>query len=490
MRILLTGATGFIGSRLLAALQHRGHEVWCAGRRPPPHSIGWMAIDFRRALQPAQWRPLLEGVDVVINAVGIFRESGDQRFTELHDQAPRALFSACVEAGVQRVVQLSALGVEQGATAYQRSKHAADAFLRALPIDGVVVQPSLVFGADGDSAARLLTLAAMPLLMLPDGGHQKVQPVHVHDVVEAICRLVEAPLTTPVGGRSVPLVGPEPITLHDYLQQLRFAVGLPPTAALPVPAALVDVAARLGARRGGLLDPDAMTMLRQGSVASPTAITLLLGEAPREPADFLIGEPQAALRAQARLGWLMPLLRITLGLVWIVTGLLSLGVFPREASYAMLGQAGIAPAFQPLMLDGAALLDLLLGVLTLWPPLRARWRCRLWAAQAGLMALYMGVIAAQLPEYWLHPFGPLLKNLPMLAVLLLLYVHDRDLASPPWPLGGMGDADRTGPATDWHRADELFGSRRGPGGRGERGEPGELGERDGLRAAYQLPQRR
>jgi hypothetical protein len=162
----------------------------------------------------------------------------------------------------------------------------------------------------------------------------------------------------------------------------------------------------------------------------------------------------------------------------------------------MLGQAGIAPAFQPLMLDGAALLDLLLGVLTLWPPLRARWRCRLWAAQAGLMALYMGVIAAQLPEYWLHPFGPLLKNLPMLAVLLLLYVHDRDLASPPWPLGGMGDADRTGPATDWHRADELFGSRRDPGERGERGKPGELrelgepGERDGLRAAYQLPQRR
>lgn len=460
MRILLTGATGFIGSRILATLQLRGHEVWCAGRRPPVHSVGWMAIDFRRALQPVQWRPLLVGVDVVINAVGIFRESGDQRFAQLHDEAPRALFSACVEAGVQRVVQLSALGVEQRITGYQRSKHAADAFLRALPLDGIVVQPSLVFGADGDSAARLLTLAAMPLLPLPGHGRQRVQPVHVDDVVEAICRLVEAPPAARAGGRSVPLVGPEAITLHDYLQQLRFAIGLPPAAALPLPAPLVNLAARLGERRGGLLDRDAVTMLRQGSTGSSTAITLLLGHAPREAADFLLGEPLAALRAQARLGWLLPLLRMTLGLVWIVTGVLSLGVFPREASYELLGRAGVAPSFQPLALDAAAVLDLLLGVLTLWPPLRARWRCRLWAAQAGLMLVSMAIIASQLPEFWLHPFGPLLKNLPMLAVLLLLYLQDRDLASPPWPLGGMSDADRAGPVTDWRAADELFDDRR------------------------------
>lgn len=456
MRILLTGATGFIGSRILAALQLRGHEVWCAGRHPPPHSIGWMAIDYRRALQPAQWRPLLEGVDVVINAVGIFRESGDQRFGTLHDEAPRALFGACVEAGVQRVVQLSALGVEQRITAYQRSKHAADAFLRTLPIDGVVVQPSLVFGAEGESATRLLALAAMPLLLLPDGGRQRVQPVHVDDVVEAICRLVEAPLATAAGGRSVPLVGPEAITLHDYLQQLRFAVGLPPAAALPLPAPLVDLAARLGARRGGLLDPEALTMLRHGSTGASTAITLLLGHAPREAADFLLGEPLAALRSQARLGWLLPLLRITLGLVWIISGLLSLGLFPREASYELLGRFGVAPTFRPLLLDAVTVGQLLLGALTLWPPLRARWRCRLWAAQAGLLGLSMVLVASQLPEFWLHPFGPLLKNLPMLALLLLLYLQDRDLASPPWPLGGISDADRAGPVTDWRRADELF----------------------------------
>ena len=197
-------------------------------------------------------------------------------------------------------------------------------------------------------------------------------------------------------------------------------------------------------------------MLRHGSTGPSTAITLLLGHAPREAADFLLGEPLAALRSQARLGWLLPLLRITLGLVWIISGLLSLGLFPREASYELLGRFGVAPTFRPLLLDAVTVGQLLLGALTLWPPLRARWRCRVWAAQAGLLGLSMVLVASQLPEFWLHPFGPLLKNLPMLALLLLLYLQDRDLASPPWPLGGISDADRAGPVTDWRRADELF----------------------------------
>jgi hypothetical protein len=79
----------------------------------------------------------------------------------------------------------------------------------------------------------------------------------------------------------------------------------------------------------------------------------------------------------------------------------------------------VPPAWQPLALYGAAALDLLLGLLTLWPLRRQRW---LWSAQIALIAGYTLIISWRLPEYWLHPYGPLTKNLPLLALLVLLFV--------------------------------------------------------------------
>ncbi len=121
-------------------------------------------------------------------------------------------------------------------------------------------------------------------------------------------------------------------------------------------------------------------------------------------------------RTAARLQWLLPMLRLSLAFVWILTGIVSLGLFPVQQSYELLARAGVPPAWQPAMLHGAAVLDLLLGLLTLWPR-PSRW---LWAAQALLIVTYTIVITVRLPEFWLHPYGPISKNLPMLAALLLL----------------------------------------------------------------------
>jgi hypothetical protein len=103
-----------------------------------------------------------------------------------------------------------------------------------------------------------------------------------------------------------------------------------------------------------------------------------------------------------------------------VTGIVSLGIYPVEQSYELLARTGVPAALRPLALYGAALLDLAFGVATL--ALRsARW---LWLAQIALIAAYTVIISVRLPEYWLHPYGPILKNLPMLALLLLLFVLD------------------------------------------------------------------
>ena len=158
--ILIVGATGFIGSRLASALAARGHSVIGAARNAPADEerrrcfAGFLRLDFGDMTSPERWRGLLEGVDAVVNAAGILRETRTQSFRLLHDRAPRALFEACVRYAVPRIVQISALGADEAATSgYHVSKRRADDALREMPLAWTIVQPSLVYGPGGRSAA-------------------------------------------------------------------------------------------------------------------------------------------------------------------------------------------------------------------------------------------------------------------------------------------------------------------------------------------------
>src|SRR6266481_841295 len=113
MRILLTGANGFIGRYLRARLSTAGHDVVPALRNPvqtdallpQPRSI---AVDFNRDVTPQAWLPRLRGIDAVINCAGILQGGRGQSIAAIHEQAPKALFAACESAGVKRVIQISA----------------------------------------------------------------------------------------------------------------------------------------------------------------------------------------------------------------------------------------------------------------------------------------------------------------------------------------------------------------------------------------------
>ena len=427
MKIVLTGATGFIGSHLRRALFEAGHELVCMGRRADPAQPchAWIAADFA-APEPAAWVRGLAGAHCLINTVGLFRESPGARFGDLHGAGARALFDACVDAGVPRVIHFSALGADATAsTEFQRSKHALDEHLLGLPLLAFVLQPSLVFGLDGASARRLLTLASLPVVPLPAGGGQWLQPVHIDDVVAVVLALLLVPVPRePL--RRVPLVGPHPIRLVDYLRALRRGLQLEHTAELAVPAVVMRAIARLGnAWPHALLDSAAWSMLQRGNVGPPQMATALLMRPPRPASGFIAPEQAAAARREAQLRWLLPLLRASLAFVWLVSGLVSLGLYPTADSLALLARAGVPAALQPSVLIAAALLDLLLGVLTLCPSARPR---TLWLAQALLIVVYMAIVTVRLPEFWLHPFGPLSKNVPMLALLGLLWA-----LAPPTP---------------------------------------------------------
>ncbi|HET8747328.1 MAG TPA: NAD(P)H-binding protein [Ramlibacter sp.] len=419
MRVLLTGATGFIGRAVAQALRQRGHAVVPATRRPPPGGGEHVQADFAAVPPRDWWVPRLAGIDAVVNAIGILREQGGQTFEALHHRAPAELFHACHAAGVRCVVQVSALGADaRGRTGYHRSKKAADDVLRALPLRSAIVQPSLVYGPGGTSAALFNKLAAAPVLPFPAGGRMLVQPVHLHDVVQGIVHLVEEP---PEGSSTYAFAGPQPLALADYLRHLRAAMGENPRQwIVPLPASLFRAGATLaGLVPGSMLDRDTADMLLAGNAAEVNGLPALLGRAPRAPRDFIAPAARESARREAALDLWLPVLRLALAFMWLWTALVSFGLYPVRDSLALLARVGLHGAAASVALYGAALLDLVLGVLTLAAP--ARWRRPVWLAQAALVAGYTVLITVFLPEYWLHPYGPITKNLPILALIGLLW---------------------------------------------------------------------
>jgi uncharacterized protein YbjT (DUF2867 family) len=414
MVILITGATGFIGRRLVNALRAAGHTVIAASRHAKS-SANSVSADFTRDLDSAQWLPKLAGVDIVINAVGILREQGEQTFEKIHTRAPQALFKACATAGVSKVIQISALGADHGSTRYFTSKHAADEYLATLPVAWTIVQPSLVFGEGGTSASLFTLLASLPVIPLPGGGRQQVQPLHIDDVIAAIVEIVA---TSSTDGRRVPLVGPEPISLREFLRRLRGRMQSSIALFVSIPAALMQITARVAELLpGSLLDRETLAMLDAGNTASPAATNQLLKRAPRDVEQLIDDDQRGRVLREAQLAWLLPMLRVSIALVWIWTGVVSLGLYPAEESYELLARTGITGALAPVMLYGAAVLDVLVGLATLFMSNRRI----LWLLQLAVILGYTIIISFRLPEFWLHPYGPLSKNLVMLAAIYLLY---------------------------------------------------------------------
>jgi uncharacterized protein YbjT (DUF2867 family) len=416
VRVMIAGASGFIGAHLARACAAAGHEVICGGRHAPAGMpcTRHLELDYATPVASNRMTAELRGVDVVVNAVGILRPRGRQTFEALHVKGPIALFEAAAAAGVRRIVQVSALGADsQALSAYHRSKSEADRALMAMPVDWAVVMPSLVYGPGGASAHLFDTLASLPLTPLPAGGLQPIQPVHIDDLTSALLRLIEAPAQL---RRTVHVVGPEPTTLAAFLRSLRAALGLRPTRAIPVPRPLVAAAAWLGDYLpGASLSRETWGMLERGNVGDARAITELLGRPPLPVSSFVNPTSQSTARREAALGWIAPLLRASVAFMWVIAGIVSLGP-QAEEGLELLRQIGASAATAPVLLVGAAILDIALGVLTLLP----RRIPHLWTAQIALVLFYTVIISVFLPVLWLEPFGPVAKNVPILVVLLLL----------------------------------------------------------------------
>lgn len=414
MRVLLCGADGFLGRHIASALAARGHEVVRGVHRV--RLPGDVPMDYRADTSTDIWLPRLARTDVVINAVGILRENLAGDFELVHQRAPAALFEACQQIGVSRVVQISALGTAE--TPYLTSKRRGDAALRTfMPEAGIVVRPGLVFGTDGASTRFFLMMASLPIHADARGAGE-VQPVHVEDLSDLVIRLVEG-ASAPGGVVEAP--GPTPLGYRDWMASYRAGLGLASALRLPVPSWVMSVTARLaGAIPGSLLGKDTWAMLRAGNVGDATRAAAILGRPLTPPQRFIAPDATETLRLRALAQWRRPFAIAVLALVWFASAVLSAGVYPDQSSLALLAPFGFSGTSAVAVLSLAIAADFAMGVLTIWHP-----GPRLWKSQLALIVGYSLLVASRLSTFLIHPFGPILKNLAVVALLIELWAEEK-----------------------------------------------------------------
>jgi uncharacterized protein YbjT (DUF2867 family) len=313
MKVLVVGATGLIGSAVVARLAADGHEVVAAARRVPQTDLSgaeWVRLDLAKAARTSDWS-VLEDVTAVLNCAGILQDGPAGSTQLVHTVGPAALFAACLRHGVRRVVHVSAVGVDrQTPTAFSRTKLRGDEALMALDLDWVILRPSVVVGRGAYGGSALLRgLAAWPVLpVMPKAA--PLQIVQLDDLVEAIAFFIRPDAPSKV---ALEIVGPQRYDFEDAVAVFRTWMRWPQAQRMRVPAWLAGLLYRLGdvAAWFGWQPPVRTTAEKEmvrGAVGDSTRLTELTGIVPRSLEVALASEPPSVQeRWFARLYLLKPL---------------------------------------------------------------------------------------------------------------------------------------------------------------------------------------
>ncbi|HEX8625916.1 MAG TPA: SDR family oxidoreductase [Allosphingosinicella sp.] len=422
MRILLLGASGLIGSAVAARLKRDGNEIVAVGRGGGPAerrvpADRWVTLDLRQATAAGAWLPHLAGIDAVVNCAGVLQDSSRDSPGKIHREMPLALWRACESAGVRRVIQVSALGVERGGiTDFSRTKREGDEALEASGLDWAILRPSVVVGRAAYGGSALFRgLASLPVFPRPaEAG--PVDVVQLDDVVETVARLIQPGAPSRV---ALELAGPDRLAFPDIVAAYRRWLGWAPARSFTAPGWLMGLAYRAGDALAwlGWRPPVRSTPgkeIRRGAIGDNREWRRLTGIEPQSLADALAAHPASVQeRWFSRLYLLKPLALGTFALFWLLTGLISLGPGYARATHYMLAGGGGALSEPSVIAGGLA--DIAIACAIAWRP-TARLGLR---AALALSLLYIVAGTLLLPHLWADPLGPMMKIWPILALNLL-----------------------------------------------------------------------
>lgn len=429
MRVLVTGATGLIGSAVVARLIGAGHAVTAISRsaataRGRQSEATWLSIDIVRQVTPEHWLAHLQGIEAVVNCAGALQDGPTDSLKGVHTLGIAALFAACEALGIRRVVHFSAIGVDRATpTEFSRTKLAGDQALMALDLDWVILRPSVVLGrATYGASALMRALAALPVLpFMPNTG--PLQVVQLDEVVETVLFFLKQDAPSHV---ALEVAGPERLSFVDVVLHYRRWRGDKPPRIIRLPEWVARLIYLLGDLAGllGWRPPVRSTARREitrGAVGDPKPWMRMTGIVPRSLSAALSAEPISVQeRWFAPMYLLKPLIFAVFAGFWIVTGILSVGP-SYELGVALMLEGGAGRLSGPSVIAGG-LADLLIGI---GIALRRFTRPALYAALA-ISLFYVVAGSILLPRLWMEPLGPLTKIWPILMLNLTALAILRD----------------------------------------------------------------
>ena len=268
--ILVTGATGFVGPKVVRALREREEPVRSLVRRPGDRSAASLASwgselvqgDMRDA---PSLRRAVEGAEVVVHLVSI-RQGSDEDFRRVMEQGTRDLVEAAKDAGVRRFVLMSALGTSEETkdlVPYYRSKWEMERAVGGSGLEHVIFRPSFVFARDGGILPTFRRLARVaPVTPIIGSGRQRIQPIWVDDVAAYFAEGLANP---EAANRTFELGGPDAVTWNEFWERLKRALRQR-RPSVHVPMGLMRLNALVTERLPGNvpLTRDLLTMLEHG----------------------------------------------------------------------------------------------------------------------------------------------------------------------------------------------------------------------------------